>query len=80
MYAATRAIRHQPGEIHRFNQPLEIARTGTATSRIIPTHCVMVPGRPEAWAMLGEPLQNRLGQITFSTDHLTEFACRTAGN
>ena len=40
----------------------------------VETWCTYRAGPGEPWAMLGEPLQHRNGEITFSTDHFTQFA------
>lgn len=73
----------QFGELHRFNRPITITigydekdvqgldrntlrlwyRTG--------------PGEP--WAMLGEPQKHQNGQVSFTTDHFTEFALFAQG-
>jgi hypothetical protein len=69
---------YQAGEIHRFNQPLEITlRYSYGDIKGIYPNSLRLwyragPGEP--WAMLGEPLRHQFGQITFSTDHFTEFA------
>jgi len=69
---------YQAGEIHRFNQPLEITlRYRYSDIKGIYPNSLRLwyragPGEP--WAMLGEPLRHQFGQITFSTDHFTEFA------
>ena len=68
----------QSGEIHSFNQPIEIRLRYTYDDikGIYPNSLRLWyragPGEP--WAMLGEPLRHQFGQITFSTDHFTEFA------
>lgn len=68
----------QFGEIHQFNEPVEMTiRYGQEdVDGVIPRTLRLWyragPGEP--WAMLGEPLQHRNGEITFSTDHFTEFA------
>lgn len=68
----------QFGEIHRFNQQITITLRYNQgdIDGILPNTLRLWyragPGEP--WAMLGDPLQNRNGQISFSTDHFTEFA------
>lgn len=68
----------QFGEIHRFNEPIQMAiRYGQDDIEGVLPRSLRLwyragPGEP--WAMLGEPLQHQNGQITFSTDHFTEFA------
>jgi uncharacterized repeat protein (TIGR01451 family) len=68
----------QFGEIRRFNEPIQmkIRYSQGDVDGIIPRTLRLWyrvgPGEP--WAMLGEPLQHRNGEITFSTDHFTEFA------
>lgn len=68
----------QFGEIHRFNQPLTITigyddqDTPGLDQNTLRLWYRAGPGEP--WAMLGEPVQHRIGQdIIFETDHFTEF-------
>ncbi len=68
----------QFGEIHQFEHPLEFTlryQIGDVDG-ILPNSLRLWyrsgPGEP--WAMLGEPVQNQFGEITFRSDHFTEFA------
>jgi hypothetical protein len=67
----------QFGELHRFNQPI------TITVAYTPQDIVGMNQKSlrlwyrnssgEPWAMLGEPVRNQNGLVSFQTDHLTEF-------
>jgi uncharacterized repeat protein (TIGR01451 family) len=69
---------YQFGEVHQFGEPIQMTiRYGQGdVDGILPRTLRLWyragPGEP--WAMLGEPLQHRNGEITFSTDHFTQFA------
>jgi Domain of unknown function DUF11 len=67
----------QYGELHRFNQPITItvhydhqnvAGLDPYTLRLWYRNTA---GEP--WAMLGEPSRYQNGQVSFQTDHFTEF-------
>lgn len=67
----------QFGEIHQFNQPLTITIDCPDEIPGLQQHTLRLwyrkgPGEP--WAMLGEPVRHQNGQISFTTDHFTEFA------
>jgi uncharacterized repeat protein (TIGR01451 family) len=68
----------QFGEIHRFNQPVNIMirYNQGEINGILPNTLRLWyrAGPDEPWMMVGDPLQNGNGQISFNTDHFTEFA------
>ena len=69
---------YQFGEVHQFGEPIQmtIRYVQGDVDGILPRTLRLWyragPGEP--WAMVGEPLQHRNGEITFSTDHFTQFA------
>ena len=69
---------YQFGEVHQFGEPIQMTiryRQGDVDGILPPTLRLWYRAGPgEPWAMLGEPLQHRNGEITFSTDHFTQFA------
>jgi len=67
----------QFGEIHQFGQPLTITINCPDEIPGLQQHTLRLwyragPGEP--WAMLGDPVKHQNGQISFTTDHFTEFA------
>ncbi len=68
----------QYGELHQFNKPLTIAvqyQGGDVEGLDRETLRLWYRAGPgEPWAMLGEPKAHQYGQISFDTDHFTEFA------
>lgn len=67
----------QNGEIHQFNQPITITirynggDTAGLNQNTLRLWYRQGPGEP--WAMLGEPQNQQIGQVSFVTDHFTEF-------
>jgi hypothetical protein len=68
----------QYGEIHQFNQRLTITvqyQGGDVEGLDRNTLRLWFRNGPgDSWAMLGEPEAHHYGQISFTTDHFTEFA------
>ena len=66
------------GETHQFNQPVDITlRYNQGDISGIYRNSLRLwyrEGPGEQWADLGDPIQNRIGEITFRTNHFTEFA------
>jgi hypothetical protein len=73
----------QFGELHRFNQPITIT-IGYDEKDVegLNRNSLRLwyrSGAGEPWAMLGEPVRHQNGQISFTTDHFTEFALMGQG-
>ncbi len=73
----------QFGELHRFNQPITITigydekDVDGLNRNTLRLWYRSGPGEP--WAMLGEPVRHQNGQISFTTDHFTQFALMGQG-
>jgi hypothetical protein len=73
----------QFGELHQFNQPLTLTlRFGQDDIDGLEGNTLRLwyrSGPGESWAQLAGPQQIQNGQITVTTDHLTEFALFAEG-
>jgi hypothetical protein len=67
----------QFGELHRFNQPVTITVSYNPENVAgLDPYTLRLWSRNssgELWAMLGEPSRHQNGQVSFQTDHLTEY-------
>lgn len=74
---------YQYGEVHQFNKPITMTIPYQAgdVKGLDPTTLRLWyragPGEP--WTVLGEPHSHQNGQISFTTDHFTEFALFARG-